>query len=849
MQSGLVDAGVIRAGALEELAAEGAIDLDDFQMISGRSFEGFPYRVSTPLYPERVLAALPNVPDSVLTLVINTLLMLEETDPAAQQLGGLAWQAPDNYQAVHELLVSLRAPPYENYLWQAALRIHAVYRLPIYTVILAIIGSLAFLAYQTRRSMALAEARRNVLKSETRSKAFYRDAIEEHTIFCMLTRDGKISHVNDRFCELANQERHALLGKQLSSFLAERDQSVLMDEIQQSMDHKIPWNGHLRLHQDGGGLSWTQCTVIPVTGVEDQLSEVALVASDITSSQQNAVEETFNDTLELIEDPVIVLHPKTLNMDYCNKAGRKLLIDDRMGGDWQDRPLSEIITAEDLEALRLRARAVIEGPQRRVTWEVDTKRNVSFEISLEYVQPEMDEPSLVVMYRDISERKEAERAKAEFVSTVSHELRTPLTSMKGALKLASSGMVGEVPEKMKDLLSMANRNTDRLVTLINDILDLEKIEAQKMIYNLEEIDMVEVIDHAVEANSFYAQRFKVTLAPRIDEDNGPYITMGDRDRLMQVMDNLLSNASKFSHEGDEVTIKLFRHEGSIRMAIRDYGTGIPEGSQRKIFDKFVQSDSSDTRAKGGTGLGLAIVRPIIAAHNGAITFHSEENVGTEFFVDLPLVDGDEVSKVDLPDDVLADSFSPQDKKDGAPDKLNDSILLQEFEKELQRTGWGTELESGRVTAKQILDGTGVLGHALAMELLGKDRRGILSDLIDLDVIENAPVHILEAEFEEGMNGGDSLESLGTRALSAWLGSLPAMVSRPVDTPEPLEVLLLAGNESVLNAGDMVDTTEASSASDISKRLSKEDFDLVLHMSETTETCAALIIPALQRAAA
>ena len=843
VQSGLVDAGVVRAGALEELAAQGAIELDDFRMISGRAFDGFPYRVSTPLYPERVLSALPDVPDSVLSLVINTLLTLEETDPAAQQLGGLAWQAPENYQDVHELLVSLRAPPYENYLWQAALRIHAVYRWPIYSVVLAILASLAFLAYQTKRNIALAEARRNVLNSESRSKVFYRNAIEEHTIFCMLTRDGKISHVNERFCELANQDRHSLLGKELSTFLSERDQSVLMGDIQQSMDLKTPWNGHLRLQQLGGSYAWAQCTVIPVTGAEDELSEVALVATDMTSTQQDVVEETFNDTLELIEDPVIVLHPKSLNMAYCNKAARKLLLEDRMGGDWKDRPLNEIITEDDLNALKMRREAVMKGHQRRLTWEVDTRRNVSYEISLEYVVPEMDAPSLVVMYRDISERKEAERAKAEFVSTVSHELRTPLTSMKGALKLASSGMVGEVPDKMKDLLSMANRNTDRLVTLINDILDLEKIEAQKMIYELEEIDLLELVEQSVEANSFYAQRFNVSLAIRPDEENGPYITKGDRDRLLQVMDNLLSNAAKFSHEGDEVTIKLFPHNGAIRMAIRDYGTGIPDGSQRKIFDKFVQSDSSDTRSKGGTGLGLSIVRPIIAAHNGAISFHSEVGIGTEFFVDLPRVDGEEVSKVEVLDDVVADNFSPRDQKEEAAAIANESVLLQHFLKELQRSGWGTELDPGSVTASQILDGSGgVLDKALAMESLGKDRRKILSDLMDLEVIENAPVHILEAEFEGELGENDSAESLGTRAVSDWLGSLPGLISRPVDTPEPLEVMLIAGNDSILNAGEMVETTETKGAADAVEKLSSEIFDVILHMSETSETIAALMVP-------
>ncbi len=840
VQSGLVDAGVIRSGALEELAAQGSISMAEFRPISLQNYDDFDAWVSTPLYPARVLSALPGVPDEALSLIINTLLDLENVDPSALEDGQTVWQAPQNYQSVHELLISLRAPPYENYIWQAIVRIHSTYKWLIYSVVVAIIGSLTFLAYQARRNFILAEARRNVLTSESRSKVFYRNAIEEHTVFCMLTKDGKISHVNSRFCELAGQERRALLGKNLTDYLSERDKNLLADEIQVSMDLKTPWNGHVRIQKEDGSFAWAQCTIIPVTGIDDTLSEIALVATDMTSTQQDVVEETFNDTLELIEDPVIVLNPQTLGVTYCNRAADKTLVKGRVGGEWKDRPITELITKEDLDALRMRCEALIEGDQRRITWEVDTKDDLSYEISLEYVVPEMEAPSLVVMYRDVTERKAAERAKTEFVSTVSHELRTPLTSMKGALKMASSGLAGEVPDKMKDLLDMANRNTDRLVTLINDILDLEKIEAQKMTYHLEQIDMVEIIQQAIEANSFYAQRFNVTLAPKIDEEDAPYITMGDRNRLMQVMDNLLSNASKFSHEGEEVTVSLFRHNGSIRMTIRDYGTGIPKGSQEKIFGKFVQSDSSDTRAKGGTGLGLAIVRPIIAAHNGAISFHSEENVGTEFFVDLPLVEGESTSTVVQPEKLVVDEFSTSTDVVEEDDQLSDWRLIQEFVKRLRRTGWGTELESGQVTANQILSGSGVLGHAIALNLLDNDRRELLSELIELKVVENAPVHILEATLEDETR--TDKDTLGTHVLSDWLKRLPKLLPGDGDEPSKLKVLLIAKEGTALASTDFVEIKRVGGTSEAAAMTEQDEYDLILSQTETADTCCTLIMP-------
>lgn len=839
VQSGLVDAGVIRAGALEELAAAGAISMDAFQPVSLQRHEGFPYWVSTPLYPERVLSALPNVPDAALSLVINTLLELEIDTAAATAAGQLAWQAPENYQSVHALLVSLRAPPYENYIWQAVVRIHRLYRWPIYGVVLAILGSLAFLTYQARRNMALAEARRAVLKSESRSKVFYRNAIENHTVFCMLTRDGKISHVNDRFCELAGQDRRRLLGQELSTFLSERDQAVLSGEIAQSMDLKTPWNGHLRLRKQAGSYSWAQCTVIPVTGIEDQLSEIALVATDMTSTQQDVVEETFNDTLELIEDPVIVLRPRGLDILYCNKAAHQALVSERVGGDWKDRPITDFITAEDVASLRMRAEAVVDGPMRRVTWEVESGKGVDYEISLEYVIPDMDEPSLVVMYRDVTERKAAERAKNEFISTVSHELRTPLTSMRGALQMVSSGVMGEVPGKMQELIDMAGRNTDRLMTLINDILDLEKIEAEKMEYHLEPLDLVELIEQATEANRFYAQRFNVTLVPRIDMAEAPYVTMGDWNRLMQVMDNLLSNAAKFSHEGGEVHINLYRHKDWIRMSVRDYGTGIPEGSQSKIFGRFVQSDSSDTRAKGGTGLGLAIVRPIVASHNGAISFHSEENVGTEFYVDLPRFDGEHASAVEKSDSLIVARFSEVFADTDAEIPLPQSALVRALEERLQATGWTTELEPGRVTLAKILSGSGLLGHTIALDLVDAQCRGLISDLMAQDVIEGAPVHILEAALrsDDGAPTEDG-DRRGSLVVSHWLRELPDLIGQG----EPVKIMVMGAQDGTLIKGERMEVTRVADAQQAAALARDDGFDLVLALWETGEACTALILP-------
>lgn len=844
VQSGLVDAGIVRAGALEELANAGTINLADFKPISPKFHENFPFWVSTPLYPERVLAALPNIPDPVLSIVINTLLEMDPSSTPTQDGFQIAWQAPANYQEVHELLVSLRAPPYQNYLVQAAARIYAVYRWQILLVLSIVLSSLAFLFYQGRRNWALAEAQRNVLKSERRSKLFYRNAVEEHTVFCMLTREGRISYVNDRFCDIVDQVRGTLVGQELAQFLSERDRDLFFSEIENSMELKNPWSGHLRIKKSDGSFSWVQCTMIPVMGVEDKLSEMALVATDMTTAQMTAVEETFNETLELIEDPVIVLEPKSLEIMYCNRAADETLIQNRVGGTWQNRNIDELITNDDLTNLRAKRDAVVAGPSRRITWEVETKNKHAYEISLEYVIPEMEQPSLVVMYRDISARKAAELAKNEFVSTVSHELRTPLTSMKGALSIATSGMAGDVPDKMKTLLGMASRNTERLIVLINDILDLEKIEAKKMDYNFENLDMQDIVQQAVEANHYYADNLGVKFAIEVRSEDGPFTTRGDRHRLMQVMDNLLSNAAKFSYENSEILIRLYSRSGWIRLSVRDFGTGIPIDAQPKIFGKFVQGDSSDNRAKGGTGLGLAIVKPIVEAHMGAISFYSKEGEGSEFYVDLPRVTDSGAVPVDALTELLAPGFyeSTQIEVDPVVTAFTGSVLVEEIERALRRTDWAKELEASRVMANQILQGSGLLGNAIANGGLSSNCRVILSELIERGTVKNSPIYLLEAKISDTQPPALETDGRGAKVLSDWLPSIPgilAAIERPI---EGLRVIVIADQALPFDGNSHITIKHFESYLEASEQTELEECDLVIYIQESAEASSVVILP-------
>ena len=234
---------------------------------------------------------------------------------------------------------------------------------------------------------------------------------------------------------------------------------------------------------------------------------------------------------------------------------------------------------------------------------------------------------------DISELKRIDRMKSEFVSTVSHELRTPLTSIRGSLGLISGGVAGVLPDKVRGLVEIAKNNCERLIRLINDILDSEKIESGKMQFELRPMEMLPLLEQALADNQGFAAQHKVKLVRQAPRQ--ALRANVDGDRLLQVMANLLSNAIKFSPAEGTVRVLLGRHAGRVRVEVGDDGPGIPDEFRKRIFQKFSQADSSDTRQKGGTGLGLNIVKAMLERMEGSIAFDSRVNVGTTFYFELP----------------------------------------------------------------------------------------------------------------------------------------------------------------------------------------------------------------------
>ncbi|MDP2035475.1 MAG: PAS domain S-box protein [Polaromonas sp.] len=365
-------------------------------------------------------------------------------------------------------------------------------------------------------------------------------------------------------------------------------------------------------------------------GTGRDTTEMHRVSSALRASEQQLREIT--DTV-----PALIAYvDKTQRFRFHNRAYEEGfgLSHDQIDG----KTLLEVMGEAFYESLRGRVEEVLSGYPVVYERTQLTARGDHRDYVVNYFPRYGDEDGQVIGFyslaSDVTELKRIDRMKSEFVSTVSHELRTPLTSIRGSLGLISGGVAGVLPDAAKNLIAIASNNCERLIRLINDILDIEKIESGKMGLNVQPTDLGPLLAQVLAANSHYGASQAVPL--KLEMPDGALVVRADSDRLVQVITNLLSNAMKFSPPDTPVDVRLLRAAGSrVRVEVRDRGPGIPEEFRKRIFQKFSQADSSDTRAKGGTGLGLNISRAIIERLGGSIGFDTEAGVGTTFFFELP----------------------------------------------------------------------------------------------------------------------------------------------------------------------------------------------------------------------
>ncbi|STY31308.1 sensory box histidine kinase/response regulator [Legionella wadsworthii] len=353
----------------------------------------------------------------------------------------------------------------------------------------------------------------------------------------------------------------------------------------------------------------------------------------------------------------------------------------------------------------------------------------------------------LTVIHDVTELKRTEKLKKEFVSIVSHELRTPLTSIRGSLGLLVSGTLGAFPEKAKKLLEIANNNCERLLLLINDILDIEKIEAGKMEFRLEDKELQNLVNEAVVSNRMYAEKYGVQI--NYKQPSESFKVKVDPDRLMQVLNNLISNACKFSNTGKDVLISIEKLKNMVRVSVCNYGPEIPLEFRPRIFQKFSQADSSDTRGKSGTGLGLNISRAIIEKLEGRINFTSSPEK-TIFYFDLPLIESKKLTD-------MQERITPEVKQKLliCEDDEDQSNYLQAL---LESGGYDSDVAHTVREAKKLIKSDEY--QALLIDLVLPDQDGVsfIRELRANPKTQDMPIIVLSVIAQTGRSllNGDAI---------------------------------------------------------------------------------------------
>ncbi len=564
-------------------------------------------------------------------------------------------------------------------------------------------------------------------------------AIDQYAIVSIADASGRIIEANDNFCKISGYSRGELLGHDHRIVNSGTHPCTFFVEMWATITSGDVWHNEVCNRAKSGELYWVDSAIVPVKDENGQMACYISIRTDITKRKQAERELIrLGRALDESSNEIYVFDAQTLHFTMVNVRAQRNLdysMDELMG-----------LTVLDLEPNLMHE--IFEqriGPLRReekdvVTFEVEYQRKdrslYPIEVSMHLSAKEYP-PVFVAIVQDITERKNIERMKSEFISTVSHELRTPLTSIRGSLGLVAGGVVGELPAQAKMLVDIAHKNSERLILLVNDILDMEKIEAGKMELHFKPVELMPLLHQALEANCAYGEQFNVSYEL---ESNLPGIMVNvDANRLMQVMANLLSNAAKFSSTGNKVTVAVLVSGNRVRVEVKDQGSGISEQFRSQIFQKFAQGDSSDTRKKGGTGLGLSITQAIVEKMGGNIGFSSQPNVLTTFFIEFPIWE-----------ETVITSFGKNEEKDKriliCEDDRDIAALLRLM---LEQDGQVADIAYDTQQAKQMLAQRNYA--AMTLDLALPDQNGItfIRELRMDEKTANLPIVVVSARAIEG----------------------------------------------------------------------------------------------------
>jgi PAS domain S-box-containing protein len=468
------------------------------------------------------------------------------------------------------------------------------------------------------------------------SEARYRALVESSPDGIGIHQDGRIVFINPAGARLLGaQNPDELVGKPAMDLLHPDYREVVRERIQRSLATGQPapplMEKFIRL--DGTVID-VEVTAVPI--MWEGRPAMQVVFRDITERKRmeeelKASEERYRDLFENANDGIYIL----------DRAGRIVSFNRK----------AEELTGYTVEEVRGQSYTLFlpPGPERKKARRAFLKnmrgqpdkteltiirkdgREVILELSTRPIWQGGQIVGIQGIGRDITERKELERLKSDFISTVSHELRTPLTSIKGYVDLVLAGDVGPLTPEQKEFLTIVSQNTTRLTELINDLLEIERLESGKIEFEFAELDLAEVLENV--ARSLHVNAEQKGLEFLTEIPSGLKVR-GDRERLAQVFLNLLSNAIKYTPAG-AVELRAHQEDDAVVVEVRDTGIGLSESDLQKLFQKFFRSDNPYVRKVGGTGLGLSIAKAIVERHGGTITVTSQLGQGSTFTVRLP----------------------------------------------------------------------------------------------------------------------------------------------------------------------------------------------------------------------
>ena len=355
------------------------------------------------------------------------------------------------------------------------------------------------------------------------------------------------------------------------------------------------------------------------------------VLEDTDELRRSAVDER-NKTMAIIEnltDGVILLNKKK-QIEIINSPATELFNIGKK--EAIGKCFVDLLDIENIPEIK---KILIDKDRIRNIYreEVATLDSLHLEITSVLLKDEIEEKGFLIIIHDVTKEKLIEKMKTEFVSVAAHQLRTPLSAIKWTIRMILDGDAGEINEEQRELLEQTYISNERMIRLINDLLDVSRIEEGRLLYDQKDARIEDVIDSVIEASQEMLRNKNMVL--EVNKKETPKVRI-DKEKIGVVIQNLLENAIKYTEQGGKIKITLDNDEKNVIFKIEDSGVGIPKSQQDRIFTKFFRAENVTRMETNGTGLGLYTTKNIVQAHKGQIWFESEENKGTTFYFTIPI---------------------------------------------------------------------------------------------------------------------------------------------------------------------------------------------------------------------